>query len=54
MGKLWLGFTLVVVLSFLVLGWVGTRISQEMPPIPDKVLTTDGTLLIDRGEITAG
>jgi nitric oxide reductase subunit B len=54
MGKLWLGFTLVVVLSFLVLGWVGTRIYQEMPPIPDKVLTTDGTLLIDVGEITAG
>jgi nitric oxide reductase subunit B len=54
MRKLWLGFTLVMVVSFLVLGWVGTRIYQEMPPIPDKVVTTDGTLLIDRGEITAG
>jgi nitric oxide reductase subunit B len=54
MRKLWLGFTLVMVVSFLVLGWVGTRIYQEMPPIPDKVITTDGTLLIDVGEITAG
>lgn len=54
MRKLWLGFTLVMVVSFLVLGWVGTRICQEMPPIPDKVVTTDGTLLIDLGEITAG
>jgi len=43
-----------MVLSFLVLGWVGTRIYQEMPPIPDKVVTTDGTLLIDSGEIGAG
>ncbi|MCA9047128.1 MAG: hypothetical protein KDA89_00270, partial [Planctomycetaceae bacterium] len=25
-----------------------------MPPIPEKVVTTDGTLLIDSGEITAG
>ena len=54
MRKLWLGFTLVMVMSFLVLGWVGTRIYQEMPPIPDKVVTTDGTLLIDVGEVTAG
>jgi nitric oxide reductase subunit B len=54
MRKLWLGFTLVMVVSFLVLGWVGTRIYQEMPPIPDKVVTTDGTLLIDVGEVTSG
>ena len=43
-----------MVLSFLVLGWVGTRIYQEMPPIPDKVVTTDGQTLIDTGEIGAG
>jgi len=54
MKKLWIAFTLVMVLSFLILGWVGTRIYQEMPPIPDKVVTPDGTVLIDSGEITAG
>ena len=54
MRKLWLAFAAVMVVSFLVLGWVGTRIYQEMPPIPDKVVTTDGTPLIGSGEITAG
>lgn len=54
MRRLWIAFTLVMVLSFLVLGWIGTRIYQEMPPIPTSVVTTDGTVLIAEGEITAG
>ena len=54
MRRLWLAFAAVMVVSFLVLGWVGTRIYQEMPPIPDRVVTTDGTTLVDSGEITAG
>ncbi len=54
MKKLWIGFTLVLFVSFLVLGWIGTRIYQEKPPIPDKVVTTDGQTLIDTGEVTAG
>ena len=47
-------FVGVMVFSFLVLGWVGTRIYQEMPPIPERVTTTDGQVLIDRGEVSAG
>lgn len=54
MQRLWLAFVAVMVISFLVLGWIGTRIYQEMPPIPKKVITTDGQTLIDVGEITAG
>jgi nitric oxide reductase subunit B len=54
MNRLWAAFVAVMVLSFLVLGWIGTRIYQEMPPIPEKVVTTDGQTLIDTGEITAG
>ena len=54
MRRLWVGFTLVMVLSFLVLGWIGTRIYQEKPPIPARVLTTGGKVLIDEGEIAAG
>ena len=53
MRRLWIGFTLVMVLSFLVLGWIGTRIYQEAPPIPQQVVTTEGTVLIKPGEITA-
>lgn len=54
MRKLWLAFAAVMVVSFLVLGWVGTRIYQEMPPIPDQVVTSGGQTVIDSGEITAG
>jgi nitric oxide reductase subunit B len=44
----------VMVVSFAVLGWIGTRIFQEMPPIPDRVLTTDGKTLIGAGVIGEG
>ncbi len=54
MRRLWLAFAAVMVLSFIVLGWIGTRIYQEMPPIPDKVVTTDGMTVIESGEVGAG
>lgn len=54
MRRLWIAFTLVMGVSFLILGWIGTRIYQEMPPIPVKVVSSDGTVLINDGEITAG
>ena len=40
--------------SFAVLGWIGTRIYQEAPPIADRVVTSDGKVVIDTGEIEAG
>jgi nitric oxide reductase subunit B len=54
MKRLWIGFVLVMLLSFLVLGWIGTRIYQEKPPIPSKVVATDGTVLVAEGDIRAG
>lgn len=54
MKRLWIAFALVMVLSFMVLGWIGTRIYQEMPPLPARVVTTEGTVLVDEGEIRAG
>ena len=54
MKRLWIAFTLVMIVSFVVLGWIGTRIYQEMPPIPERVVTTDGQTLIDTGDISAG
>jgi len=41
-------------LEFLVLGWIGTRIYQEAPPIAERVVATDGTVVTDEGEIAAG
>ena len=54
MKRLWLAFVAVVALSFLVLGWVGVRIYDEMPPVPERVVVSDGTTLIDVGQIVAG
>jgi nitric oxide reductase subunit B len=54
MTRLWLLFATVLVLSFAVLGWIGTRIYQSAPPIADKVVTTAGKTIIDTGEIQAG
>ena len=54
MKKLWIAFALVLFASFFVLGWIGTRIHEEMPPLVNKVVTTEGTVVIDAGEISAG
>src|SRR6187399_3258958 len=52
--KLWTAFALVVVCSFAVLGWMGVRIYQEAPPVPERVVTTDGAELIGPDEIHDG
>ncbi len=54
MKRLWLSFIAVLVVSFAVLGWIGTRIYQAQPPIPDRVVTRAGDVVIDAGEVQAG
>jgi nitric oxide reductase subunit B len=54
MRRYWIAFILVILSSFAVLGWVGTRIYHTMPPVPDRVVTTDGTDVIPLGDIAAG
>src|SRR4026209_2633540 len=54
MARLWWAFAAVIVLSFAVLSWIGTRIYQEMPPIPGRVVTDDGTVIIGEEEIAKG
>jgi len=54
MKRLWTVLIAVMIFGFVVLGWVGTRIYQEMPPIPDRVVTTDGQVLIEGGAIAIG
>ncbi|MEI2723989.1 MAG: hypothetical protein V9H26_10760 [Verrucomicrobiota bacterium] len=54
MKRLWLLFSAVIILSFSVLGWIGTRIYQEAPPIADQVVTTAGVTVVGSGEIQAG
>jgi nitric oxide reductase subunit B len=54
MKRLWLAFALVIVASFAVLGFTGVRIYQEAPPIPERVVTTEGTVVTTRAEIERG
>lgn len=51
MKKLWISFATVFSLSFAVLGWSGTCIYQQMPPIPRSVVSADGTVLLAEGNI---
>lgn len=52
--KLWFGFIAVMVVSFAVLGYFGIEIYNQAPPIPDKVVTADGTVLFTGQDIRDG
>src|SRR5579883_2579583 len=54
MKKLWISFAIVFFGSFAVLGWIGTRIYQEMPPIPAQVVDTNGKVVVAAGDIERG
>jgi len=54
MKKLWISFAVVFVASFSVLGWIGTRIYQQMPPIPAQVISTDGSVVVADGDVGRG
>src|SRR5450755_2399594 len=54
MKKLWIAFAAVMVISFSILGWIGTRIYAEKPPLPVRVVATDGQVLVSEGEIAWG
>jgi nitric oxide reductase subunit B len=52
--KLWIALAAVMTISFLVLGGIGYRGITTAPPIPQRVLTTDGRLLFDGNTIQNG
>ena len=54
MKKLWLIFAAVFVISFSILGWIGTEIFRQAPPIPREVVTTDGRVVIPEEDIMNG
>lgn len=54
MKRLWIGFTAVIVISFLVLGWAGVQIYQQHPPIPKQIITSDQRVILIGSEIEAG
>lgn len=54
MKKLWILLISVVVFSFAILGWVGTEIFRQAPPIPRVVTASDGTVIIPAEMIMNG
>lgn len=54
MKAYWLWFTGVIVISFSVLGWVGTQIYNLAPPIPSKVVTANGNKIFSKADIEKG
>ena len=54
MKNFWIGFSVVVMCSFAVLGWVGVKIYQEKPPVPNEVVLANGTVMLTRDEIQDG
>lgn len=52
--KLWFGFIAVMTISFAVLLYYGVEIYRKAPPIPDKVVTTNGTVLFTGQDIKDG
>src|SRR5262249_11875629 len=52
--RLWIILAIVLIFGFSVLGWIGSRIYQHMPPIPERIVTTDGLVVAPDGAIRRG
>ncbi len=52
--RLWIALGVVLVVSFAVLGGVGVKILKSAPPIPERVIATDGRVLFDGATIQNG
>ena len=53
MKRLWIMLAVVLIFGFTVLGWIGSRIYQHMPPIPDRIVTSDGRVVAPEGAPSA-
>src|SRR5262249_55649784 len=54
MKRLWILLAIVMIFGFTVLGWIGSRIYQDMPPIPARIVTSDGQVIVPEGSIRSG
>jgi nitric oxide reductase subunit B len=52
--RLWLSLAAVITLSFLVLGYYGREIYHLAPPLPTRVVASDGTVLLTARDIKDG
>ena len=52
--RLWISLAIVFIVSFAILGYYGGRLYQTMPPIPERVVSSDGTVLYTKQDIQDG
>src|SRR5689334_4527288 len=52
--KLWIGLAVVVIASFVILGGYGFELYRKAPPIPARIVTTQGRVLYTGEEIRDG
>ena len=52
--KLWIGLVVLLLASFGVLLWSGGQIHRVKPPMPERVVTSDGAALYTRADIERG
>src|SRR3989338_180562 len=50
----WFCFAAILVVSFSVLGYFGSEIYRQAPPIPEQVVTSDGKVLFAKEDIKDG
>ncbi|MDP4266235.1 MAG: nitric-oxide reductase large subunit [Bacteroidota bacterium] len=52
--SLWFSLIAVMVISFGIIGYYGNEIFKQMPPIPEKVVSEDGSILFTKQQILDG
>jgi len=52
--RLWILLAACVTGAFLLLGGLGVEVYRQAPPIPERVVTADGRLLVTRDDILDG
>lgn len=52
--KLWVYLAALLILSFATLLWTGGEIFRKAPPMPERVVSTDGQLIYTRADIELG
>ena len=52
--KLWIGLGVVLLGSFLILGFFGREVYRQAPPIPGRIVTTSGAELATHERILDG
>lgn len=52
--RLWILLGAVIFLTMFILGWFGKEVYRKVPPIPQLVETSDGTLLMSQDDILRG